>query len=83
MRIPAHLQYQGPPTKERIAFLKANYHRDDRLFSEAPREEWWMIGKLFRLTERGWLQVNYDSDGIEIGSVIPDGYREWLRSLRS
>jgi len=62
---------------------KSNYHRDDRLFSETPREEWWMIGNLFRKTIRGWLQVNYDSDGLELGSDPPAGYREWLRRQRA
>lgn len=76
-------QYHGPPTTDRIAYLRDNYHHDQRLFSETPREEWWMMGKMFRKTMRGWLQVNYDADGIELGSIAPDGYREWLRRLRS
>lgn len=74
-----------PHNAERVRYLRDNYYRDGRLYPETPRSEWWKIGKIFRKTTRGWLDVNYDSDGLEIGGDPPatDQYREWLRRMRT
>lgn len=62
--------------------LHALYYRDGRLFSQTPRNEWWMVGKLFHRTTFGLKEVQYDEDGIEVGSIVHEGYREWLRWQR-
>ena len=74
-----------PHNAERVKYLRTNYYRDDRLFSETPRDQWWMIGKLFRKHGERWYIVEYDSDGLEIGGDPPatDGFREWLRRMRA
>ncbi len=54
------------------------YSYDGRLFKFTPPEQWWHIGKV----SRGSRDLEYDSDGIEIGSVVPDKYRAWLRRQR-
>lgn len=71
----------GPPNAARVRYIHEHYYCDLRLYSDTPRDEWWMIGKLF-YRENG-VEVPYDSDGIEVGSVVPTGYREWLRTCRA
>ena len=83
--ISGDLRITGRPTAERVKWIRENYYRDGRLYSDTPRDQWWMIGKLFKLIapNNRWAEVRYDVDGIEVDSITPDGYREWLRALRA
>ncbi len=58
--------------------MHRTYSYDGRLFKHTPPEQHWHIGKV----SRGGRDLQYDSDGIEIGSVVAPEYRAWLHRQR-